>query len=170
MQSSEATSAEKARIIEASKELQNKVGTGSISEKVVEKAQKVITENKVDFAPIAKPHMDELRSLIAEANASKIAADDKGVIEKMMVPIMNIKANAGTFNYPVISGLTGIVLTFMEDVKVYDRKIVQVADILHKTILLALARKMSGDAGRDGKALQTAFQELCQNCIKKLNG
>lgn len=156
------------KIIKASLELQQKVGTGSIDEQKVVKAQKVINENKVEFAPIAKPHLDTLNSAIKEAMKYKGGGDDQAVLQTFMTPIMNIKANAATFNYPIISSLSGIVLTFLEDVPRYDKKVGQIVDLLYKTIQLILIRKMSGDGGKDSKMLQMAFQELCQKFIKKL--
>jgi hypothetical protein len=167
MQTSRET--DEAKIIKASLELQSRIGTGSIEEHRVQQAQKVINENKVEFAPIAKPHLDELNRLIVETSKSRGDKSDKDVLQALMTPIMNIKANAATFNYPLISGLTGIVLTFLEDVKRYDKKVLQIVDLLYKTILLALARKMTGDGGAQGKALQIAFHELCQKFVKKLN-
>jgi hypothetical protein len=160
---------EEAKIIKASLELQKKVGTGSIDENKVKSAQKVMNENKVDFGPIAKPHLDEISGLVSSISKSRADQSDQEILQSLMTPTMNIKANAATFNYPLISGLTGTVLMFLEDVKKYDRKVLQIVDLLHKTILLVMARKMTGDGGAEGKALQVAFQELCQKFIKKLN-
>lgn len=157
------------KVIKASLELQQKVGTGTIAEEKVREAQEVINENKIEFAPIAKPQLDILLSAIRAAQGYQSGSgNDKAVLQSFATPIMNIKANAATFNYPVISGLSGIVLTFLEDAKRFDKKAVQIVDLLHKTILLVLARKISGDGGRDGKALQLAFQELCQKFSKKM--
>lgn len=156
--------------IKANLDLQKKVGTGSIDEKKVEKAQEVIKNNKVDFAPIAKPHLDELSKAIKASLGLKNPPNEKEILESYMTPIMNIKANAATFNYSLISGLAGTVLTFLEDVKKYDRKVVQIVDLLCKTTLLILARKMAGDGGPEGRALQNAFQDVCHKTIKKITG
>lgn len=155
--------------IKANLDLQKKVGTGSIDEKKVERAQDVIKNNKVDFAPIAKPHLDELSKAIKASLGLKNPDNEKEILESYMTPIMNIKANAATFNYSLISGLAGTVLTFLEDVKVYDKKVVQIVDLLYKTILLVLARKMSGDGGGEGKALLGAFHDVCQKTMKKIH-
>ena len=157
------------KVIKASLELQKKVGIGFIEDTKIQKAQKVMTENKVEFSLVAKPFMEELRKAIQDASHYNGGDRDREVLQTLMTPVMNLKANAASFNYPAISGLTGIVLTFLEDAKRFDRKIVQIADLLYKTIQLALIRKMSGDAGRDGRALEAAFQELCQKSLKKLN-
>lgn len=158
-----------AKRIKANLDLQKKVGTGSIDEKKVERAQDVIKNNKVDFAPIAKPHLDELSKAIKASLGLKNPANEKEILESYMTPIMNIKANAATFNYSLISGLAGTVLTFLEDVKKYDKKVVQIVDLLYKTILLILARKMSGDGGGEGKALLGAFHDVCQKTMKKIH-
>lgn len=158
-----------AKRIKANLDLQKKVGTGSIDEKKVERAQDVIKNNKVDFAPIAKPHLDELSKAIKASLGLKNPPNEKEILESYMTPIMNIKANAATFNYSLISGLAGTVLTFLEDVKKYDKKVVQIVDLLYKTILLILARKMSGDGGGEGKALLGAFHDVCQKTMKKIH-
>lgn len=170
MQMAQNSSAEQeVKKIKASLDLQKKVGTGSIDEKKVERAQDVIRNNKVDFAPIAKPHLDELSRAIKASMGLKNPQDEKQILETYMTPIMNIKANAATFNYSLISGLAGIVLTFLEDVKKYDRKVVQIVDLLYKTVLLILARKLSGEGGAEGRALLGAFQDVCAKTIKKVH-
>lgn len=160
--------AEEAKRIKASLELQKRVGTGTIDERKVEKAQDVIKNNKVDFAPIAKPHLDELSRAIKSSMGLKNPPNQKEILESYMTPIMNIKANAATFNYSLVSGLAGGVLTFLEDVGKYDKRVVQIVDLLYKTILLVLARKMAGDGGNEGKALLMAFHEVCQKTIRKI--
>lgn len=157
------------KIIKASLDLQKRVGTGTIDDHKVQQAQKVISENKIEFGPIARPHLDEMRRLVAAISQSRGDMSDREIMQALMAPTMNIKANAATFNYPLISGLTGIVLTFLEDVRRYDKKVLQIVDLLHKTILLVLARKMTGDGGVQGMALQEAFRDLCQKFVRKLN-
>ncbi len=158
-----------AKRIKASLDLQKKVGTGAIDEKKIERAQEVIKNNNVDFAPVAKPHLDQLSKAIKASLGLKNPENEKEILESYMTPIMNIKANAATFNYALIGGLAGTVLTFLEDVKKYDRKVVQIVDLLYKTILLILARKMSGDGGPEGRALQGAFQDVCLRTMKKIH-
>lgn len=154
------TESKKARTIKANKELQMKVGTGQVDERVVDAAQKVIEENTVDFAPVAKPELDALQKALDEAR--KDMSDGDAVLESLKTPIMNLKANAATFKYKFISDLTGTVLMFLENVSKPDKKILQIVDVLHKTILLSLAYNMQGDGGAHGKVLLEAFSKLCQ--------
>lgn len=154
------TEQKKARKIKANKELQLKVGTGQIDERVVDAAQKVIEDNTVDFAPVAKPELDALQKAMDAAR--KDMSDGQAVLDSLKTPIMNLKANAATFKYKFISDLTGTVLMFLENVNKPDKKILQIVDVLHKTILLSLAYNMQGDGGDNGKVLLAAFSKLCQ--------
>lgn len=147
------------RKIKASRELQGKVGMGPIDEKKVLAAQKVIDNNEVDFSQLARPELDVLQRVVAGAKTDRNY--DDVLMAELKTPIMNLKANAGTFNYAFVSELTGTVLMFFENVEKPDKKIVQIADILHKTILLALAYQMKGDGGAAGKALLETFQDVC---------
>ncbi len=147
--------------IKASRELQNKVGIGTIDEKKVNAAQGVMDNNKVDFGPLARPDLDRLQQAIDAARTDS-GQDDKAVMQSLKTPIMNLKANAGSFNYSFVSQLTGMVLLFLEGIEKPDRKVIQIADILHKTLLLALAYQMSGDGGANGKVLLKTFEEVCR--------
>ncbi len=158
--------ANEAKIIAASKELQKRIGTGDIDERTVKKAQTVMDTNKVDFGPLAKPYMSSLTAALAAAR--KVGGKlDKATLESLSTPIMNLKANAATFNYSLISGLTGVVLTFLESHENPGKKTVQVVDLLNKTLMLIIAKKMTGDGGEVGRALQTAFKDVCRWCIEK---
>ena len=151
---------EKVKRIAASLDLQKRVGTGIISESEVKRAQQVIDTNEVDFAPIARPYLKEINALVSSALSSgDYAALDLKAFSK---PVMNLKANAATFKYQLVSDLTGTVLFFLESLAKADKKVLQIIDLLHKTLLLVVAREMKGDGGKDGQALYMAFSELCR--------
>ncbi len=150
--------------IKASKDLQNRVGTGNIDQHKIDEAQRIIDTSKVDFGEIAKPELNKLQKAIDKARKNPQGDE---VMESFMTPIMNIKANAGAFNYKFVSDLTGMILMFLEGIDESDRKVVQIVDVLHKTILLALAYQMKGDGGENGKALLSAFKEICAKYHRK---
>lgn len=150
--------------IKASEKLKRKIGTGQIDDAKILAAQKVIDENDVDFREVANPDLKKLQKAIDAARQT--GCDSSDIVESFKVPIMNLKANAGTFHYKFISDLTSMVLLLFEGYGTPDRKLVQIADVLHKTILLALAYQMKGDGGANGKALVAAFEEICKKCRK----
>ncbi|MCB9988860.1 MAG: hypothetical protein H6868_05930 [Rhodospirillales bacterium] len=151
--------------IPASRELQSRVGTGEVDKKAIGQAQDVIENNKVDFEPIAKPYLAELRRIVQDARDGKLSGPE--LADLITQPIMNLKANAGTFNYPVISSLTGTVLMFMDTVKKVDNDIIDIADNLQKAVMVVIHQKMSGDGGPAGQALAKEFASVCQRYIDR---
>lgn len=152
----------KARVIKASLLLQQKVGTGTIDEKKITKAERVLRENKFEFDSIAAPHLNDLHQALRMAEKNEQGLSDKEILQSFIVPIMNLKANAATFNYPAVTSITGMVLTFLEDVKKYDPKVWQAVDLLYKTIQVFLTQKITGDGGAEGKALRSGFEQMCE--------
>ncbi len=129
--------------------------------------KKVVT---MDFATIVKPHLDELSHAIRVSLNLTSPSNEKDVLASYMTPIKNIQAHAAESDYTLISGLAVTVLDFLENVKRYDRKVVQIVDLLYKTTLLIMARKILGDGGAEGHALQGAFLDACQKTMKKIQG
>ena len=157
---------QKAKVIAASKDLQKRIGTGEVDERAIKRAQSVMDNNTVDFGRLARPYVSELSSAVAGAQMVR-GKLDKQTLDSLATPIMNLKANAATFNYALISSLTSVVLSFLESHEKPGRKTLQVVDLLNKTILLIVAKKMTGDCGEVGGALQKAFKDVCRWCIEK---
>lgn len=157
----------KARRIAASRDLQNKVGTGTVNEAVVSRAQKVMDTNTVDFAPLAQPDLTALQNAIDNAKTefkTPEAVDHKAILQSFKTPVMNIKSNAGTFKYEFVSQLTAMVLLLLENKQKVDTRLIKVVDVLHKTTLLALAYDMKGNGGDNGQVLLESFKKLCEKC------
>jgi hypothetical protein len=159
------TDTKKARTIPASRELQSRIGTGSVNEAAVEKAQNVLESNDVDFAPMAKIELDKVTNLLKEIKAGEV---DKAVaVQEVALPIMNLKANAATFNYPVISSLAGTVLSLIEEFDTFNDDLLKIVDNMQKAILVALMQDMRGEAGEAGKMLVKEFQNVCRAYLLK---
>lgn len=157
-----------AKTIKASTDLQRKVGTGNVEVAQVEKAQKVIETNVVDFGELANPQLKELRQAIVMAQKNKHGGpDDRAILEAIILPIMNLKANAGNFNFPLISEMTGVVLNFLENVKVMDDNIVHIADNLHKAVSVAVTMKLKTSKNGVGQQLLTEFDAVCKRYAAK---
>ena len=152
-----------ARVIKASRNLQAKVGTGRVNEDMIAQAQAVMDENTVDFLPVVKPDLDALRKILAvyHKNPEKVPAKDR-----MSRIIMNIKANAGTFKYELVSTLSAAVLTLLDGIDRLDKKAMRIIDVLYKTVLFITHKQIKGDGGEEGRELADAFAEMCDSYKK----
>ena len=155
----------KARRIKASKDIQAKVGTGQVSESVVKRAQGVIDNNQVDFVAVASPFLKDLREAIEAAKKSKNMAEYD--IVKITKPMMNMKANAGSFKYELVSELAGSVLLLLENTGTLNRKNIQITDVTYKTMLLLVMKKIKGDGGDMGSSLRIAYGDMCQKFMPR---
>jgi len=152
-----------ARVIKASRNLQAKVGTGRVDENRIAQAQAVMDENTVDFRSVVKSDLDALRKILAayQKNPEKIPEKDR--VSRI---IMNIKANAGTFKYELVSTLSAAVLTLLDGNQRLDKKAIRIIDVLYKTVLFITHKQIKGDGGKEGRELADAFAEMCDSYKK----
>ena len=150
----------KPRVIKANYILQAKVGSGPLDEKVVKECQKVLDNNNVDFAPMAKQFLDKLENAIEKAKNGEVKFDE--AVNLMTLPVMELKANAAIFKYDLIGNLANVMLSFLESVKELDKTVIEIVSAHHKTLHAIVANKMKGDGGQNGKKLEQELKDACK--------
>jgi len=153
--------------IRASNALAQKIGAGDVDSKKIAAAQDVMEATEIDFGEIANPFLEKLQAAVVAAQAREGDADGKALIESITNPTMNLKANAATFNYPLVSEAAGTVLNFLDMLQTIDDDIVVIADNLHKAITVIVSQKMSGADNPIGKTLVKEFKDVCQRYVDK---
>jgi hypothetical protein len=154
------------RIVKANHLLQAKVGIGTIDEKKIRKSQKVMDSIAVDFEPMAGQYLDDLAAAIETARADGIA--DKHKIQGMTEPVMQIKANAGMFEYTLVGVLANVMLNFLETLETVDADVIAIVDAHHKTLKILVANQMKGDGGEYGQQLQAELKDACRRYFAKV--
>lgn len=155
----------KARIIKAAGLLQAKVGAGPMDERVVERCQTVMDSNTVDFAPLGMEYLEKLEKAIEQARQNP--TDTQSAIQAMVEPVMQIKAHAPTFHYPLIGSLANIMLGFLENVKTLDADVIDITAAHHQTLSAIISKNMRGDGGPYGKQLEEELKSACQRYFEK---
>lgn len=150
--------------IRATNTLAQKVGSGEIDDSRVESAQKIIDVNQVDFAEIAAPFMEQLGKAVKEAKKSGGEGD---ALNSIIFPIMNLKANAATFNYPAVGEIASTVMNFLDAIGVVDAEVITICDNLHRAITVIIMQKMSGKDHPGGVALVQEFKDVCKRYMEK---
>lgn len=156
--------------IRATNTLAQKVGSGEIDAAKIEAAQATIENSQIDFSELAKPLLDQLKNAIAAAKKDPEFKDREKILNNITFPIMNLKANAATLNYPLISEAAGTVLNFLDAVNKIDNDIVVIADNLHKAITVIVMQKMTGKDNPAGKVLVQEFKDVCKRYLDKNTG
>lgn len=160
---------DKARIIPANLLLQAKVGIGVIEDDKIQKMQKIMDETRVDFAPMAGQFLAELDAAIANARNcdGSNKEEEAALIARMTPPVMQIKANAAMFNYPLVGRLANIVLNFLENATRIDKTMLDIIDAHRQTLSVIVKNKMTGTGGPYGLTIETELKGACQRYFKK---
>ena len=152
----------KAKFITPPNKLKTKVGGGGIATERLEKAQEYINFNTIDFMPHAETFLEQAQEQV------KLAANNNFEPENLIRPIMQLKANGGMFQYYMISDVANSCLNFVENLEDAFNK--DAADIIQAhidAITTILKHQMSGNGGKEGKALIKELEKACKRYHSK---
>lgn len=155
----------KAKVIKANYVLQARIGAGPLDAKRIDACQKIIDENDIDFAPLASAYLDQLENAIARARSGEISL--KSAVQGMTRPVMELKANAATFKYDLVTNLANVMLSFLEAVKSLDKTVLDIVSAHHRTLSIIILKKMKGDGGQHGKLLEQELKDACVRYFQK---
>lgn len=154
------------KIIKANKNLKEKVGTGDIAATRVEASQNMIENNEVDFEPMAAEFLDALADGVKHCQGT--AGEERtAALQSMVKPVMDLKANAQMFGYPLVTELANIMLNFLESVETPDNDVIAIVDAHRKTLMLIIKSKMSGPIGQKGMVLIDELKKACARYYAK---
>lgn len=162
-----ATKKDNTQVYQANKILQQKIGTGPLDPAVVERAQRAIEENDVDFAPLGLQFLTELEEALN--NVEKNLNPDKFDSQKQSLtrPVMELKANGTIFHYKLVGDLANIMLSFLESIKSLDKDALSIVRAHHDTLKGIISKGMKGDGGQEGKVFINELTDACERYYKK---
>jgi len=147
------------KVIKASDKLKIKTGIGSINQILIDKSQKILDENEVDFVPIMNGFLSQLGQAIAYAKQEE--EPTRKALDDIIDPIMQIKANARIFKYDLVGNLADIVLTFLEQLNNTDQYIFEIVGANQKTLKHLVSKKVKGNGGDVGPVLENELESAC---------
>jgi hypothetical protein len=148
--------------------LKQKVGSGGLSEEILEKAQMLLETNTVDFLPLAEMYLNSfMRGIEMAKDGAKDARDNEYIISSMIYPAMQLKANGGMFHYPLVTQVADKLIHFLEVIERPDDEVVEIALAFHTTIRAVVLGKIKGSGGRHGKELLDALNDACHRYFDK---
>lgn len=159
----------KVRFIKPPNILKQKVGSGGIDESLLERGQQAIAKADFDFAPYAEQFLKQLADFAKQARKAGNNDNFKVAKEKMIGPVMQLKANGGMFQYQLVSDVADIALQFLEAVDAANDDAFEVIQAHENTIKVIIKNKLKGDGGREGYALIKELDQACQRYFTKYN-
>ncbi len=147
-------------IIKASHVLQSKVGMGQIPDDVLLRSQSLIERNNINFAPIAKQFLKQFRDGLDIAHTE--TSTNRKSIERLINPVMQIKANARIFKYGLLGDLSSIMLHFLEGMNELDKDAMAIIDAHYTTLSRIVSDELHGDGGESGQSFEAELQAACK--------
>lgn len=155
----------KAKFFKPQNALKQKVGTGGLDETILNKAETFISDNTVEFEPIAKKFIHSLAQALKNAEKDTIA--EKKRLQDIVTPVMELKANGGMFRYFLLSDIANVSLNFLESLDSLNKDAIRIAELHYKTMHLIIAKRLSGDGGKEGKALLKELSKASDRYFKR---
>jgi len=157
-----------ALIIKPQYALRHKVGSGGLDEKILSKAERIIENNTLDFAPLAEQYLLSLEKQISKIQENIYQSDAQG-IAAILVPVLQLKGQGTMFKYPLITKVCNLLIDFLHDIKSTDINVMQVINAHNMTLKAITARKITGNGGSQGKALIQALDQACKHYFQVIS-
>ena len=149
--------------------IKGKVGSGGLSEEILNKAQALLESNAVDFLPLAEIYLENLQNGIEVSQTPTDNVSHEYLISTMIYPGMQLKANGRMFHYPLITTMADKMIQFLEVIKTPNEKAVEIVIAFHGTMKMVIQARIQGDGGAKGRSLVKALEGACHRYFEKYN-
>jgi len=156
----------KPKFITPPNHLKMKVGNGGIAEEKLQKAQELMENFQVNFKPDAQKLSSELGRQ-TKTITELIKKDKSFEKDKMVMPIMQLKANGGMFQYQLLTDVADICLQFMETVDEFNPEAMDIIKAHENAIQLIIKNELKGNGGAEGYALVQELHKACKRYFKR---
>ncbi|HBR68609.1 MAG TPA: hypothetical protein DEA55_04450 [Rhodospirillaceae bacterium] len=160
----------KAEFIKPINTLKAKVGSGGLSEDILNRAQALLENNTVDFLPLAEIYLAALMKGIEMAKEADASADKEYIISSMLYPGMQLKANGGMFHYPLVTKIADKLIQFLEVIDEADIEVIEIVLAFHTTMRAVVLGRIKGSGGTHGANLIQALHDACMRYFEKNKG
>lgn len=147
--------------------LKAKVGTGGLSDEILDKAQALLESNTVDFLPLAEMYLGAMMKGIEMAKNSGPTDDPEYIITTMLYPGMQLKANGGMFHYPLVTAIADKLIQFLEVIEEPDIEATEIVLAFYTTTKAIVHGRITGHGGKHGEELLKALNEACIRYFEK---
>ena len=155
----------KAKFYTPQNTLRLKAGYGGIDPVVMERAETLIQMNDVDFSGMAKDILARLDKAVEAVKRD--GQHSKEGINRIVAPIMELKANGAMFKFPLLSDVANIALDFLENIDRLNDDAFEIVNIHSQTLRIIVAQDLRGTGGKQGDILVNELVEVCRRYHKK---
>ena len=156
----------KANFITPQNKLKQKMGSGGLSQDIINKAQSLIENNTYDFKPDAEEILNRLERTIAQSRQAQ-DKNQEDIIQQLMFPVMQLKTSGGMFHYNLVTDIADRLVQFLEVVEVISEPELEIVTGFYSTLRAVFAAELHGDGGPQGKQLYNELLHACDRYFEK---
>jgi hypothetical protein len=146
----------KPKFIKPKNTFKEKVGSGGLAPELVDKGQKLIEKND-NFEPHAKVYLERIASTLSLHEHHNLIGSEARIL--LINPVMQIKGNAGMFQYHLMSEISDILLSFLENIDSLNQDSLAVVKAHHAALQAILSAGLKGSGGAEGRALAAELEK-----------
>jgi chemotaxis protein histidine kinase CheA len=130
-------------------------GGGAISEAMLKKANQVIEEMTASFVAVLRVEIDKMAALSEDA---KTAADKSALVEQIFEVSHDLRGQASTFDFPLVTRIGSSLCRFVEAADLSDTRAQEVIDAHINSMKLVVVQDLRGDGGAAGQKIATGLE------------
>lgn len=152
-------------ILKANFALRMRIGKGAIAPKVLLACRRVMEENAFDFTPMARDILKTILSEIEMLQANKRTHEE--TLGALRIQVMQFKANAATFRYPLLSEIAHKLLDFLDEINELDASAVEIVMAFHNTAEKLLVRRDENHTDSRARKIPEEFEKAFERYWKR---
>lgn len=133
------------------------------------RADKAIETLQVDYIPLIRQELAVIDDAIAKAR-SKSAAEREEVLLNVHRVAHDIRGQAGTFGYQLITTIGGSLCSYIEDAEGMDSIQLKVIEIHADAMRAVVAGDIRGDGGKTGRQLLASMKQMVGKTLAAQGG
>ena len=133
----------------------------------MDRAQDLLENHTVDFAPLAEIYINQMKEGIDEAAALGHKTSSEEAIGKILMPCVQLKANGTMFHYPLVTRIADRFVQFMEVIECLDEETLDISNAFLTAMNIVINGKIKTDGADHGEALVEELNGACMRYFDK---
>ena len=136
-------------------------GPARMDPALIEKAESVVKALEDDFPVWADEYLDRMRDALDLAAADPSTTETE--IQGLFTLVMDLKGQAGSFGYQMLTELGDLLKSYTEDLTELDNRSNQIIAAHIDAMQAALRQRIKGDGGDVGRQIVADLQKLVED-------
>lgn len=145
--------------------LKQKMGDGGIPNHLLDRSQKYLETNPIDFSPNIATYIRQINEITRQVESNAI--DLTTALAASLDIVMQLKANGSMFHYQLVSMISDVLQRFVEKIKIPQPDVLDIITIYIKILNIILSKNLKGNGGKEGLALTKELENACERYFLK---